>query len=257
MQNLKSLLLSGCEGKQKHQMAAEKTRDNESGWEVWSNTKDHVGSAGLCQGSCSCLRAHRSELGMGNGNSSAGSLQDMVPEHPASAPRAAPPSSNRFPGLHIPRTQSGAPCWHLFVTRGSELAGHKPQLTPCGAWSAQSWCSGGKGLEQLGRAGSECPGAGSTHRAWHWGGSRAERVQSIWDGMGLQIPDFWGSKDFEELLQTLGLGRWGNSCRDFTGEILSPVSVPAASSQPHWGFSPSQLLWNRGKPEESPISLPG
>lgn len=191
MQNLKSLPLSGCEGKQKHQMAAEKTRDNDSGWEAWSHIQHHVGSAGLCQGSCSCLRAHSAEEGMEMGS------PELDPA--GSGPRAHRGSTTQ--GQQILALHSAVPSpWLARPTEASQepfagtsliLGAQKWQGTK--PRPAQSGCSVGKGLEQLGRVGSDLPGAGSTRWPWHRGGSRAERVHSIWlplHGMGQQIPYF-------------------------------------------------------------------
>lgn len=129
IQNLKYLLLSGCEGKQKHQMAAEKTTDNESGWEVWNDR------AGLCQGSCSCLRATVQSWGWEMESLSWGWEMGSPELDPC---RRWSQSTQPLPHrLHHPCPADcwhctvlphlpGALCWHLFVTQGSQLAGTTP-----------------------------------------------------------------------------------------------------------------------------------
>lgn len=151
MQNLKSLLLSGCEGKQKHQMAAEKTRDNESGWEVWSDTKDHMGSAGLCQGSCPCLRAPVLSRGWETGSPELNPRRrwsqstQPVPHglcHPGPTQFLALHCAVPFPWLAHPTEPSQEP----FASTSLLLTAQNQQGTNlCGVWCAQSRCSGGKG----------------------------------------------------------------------------------------------------------------
>lgn len=198
MQNLKSLLLSGCERKQKHQMAAEKTRDKESGWEVCNDTKPS--SAELCQGSCSCLRAHTSEWGWEMGSpeldpcrrcsqSSQPVPQRMHQPGPADPVHCAVPS----PCLAHPTEPSQEPLAGTSLSvRAQNSQGTKPSPVQVGCGEPRVGAQVGKVLEQLRVVGSDLPGAGSTHRAWHWGGSRAEKsTQHLaappWDGTANSI----------------------------------------------------------------------
>lgn len=199
MQNLKSLLLSGCERKQKHQMAAEKTRDKESGWEVCSDTKPS--SAELCQGSCSCLEP---TLQSGDGK---WALLSWIPA--GGAPRAHRQCLkgcttqvqqilytvlSHLPALHIPQNPVRSPLLAPLCQSGLRTRrGQSPAQSKWGVvspesvlrwercWSSSEW------LDVIFLELGACTGHGTGV------GAGLKRVHSIWlphHGMGQQIPYF-------------------------------------------------------------------
>lgn len=124
--------------------------------------------------------------------------------------------------LHVPRSPARKPLL-VRVCYCSELAGDKTQPIPHVAPSAKQWRFDKKRSSSLEGVDLKLPpGAETRGRSWDLTlntapalRSSAERVQSSWLPLQLmdsQIPNIWGRKgDFEELLQTLGLGQWANN----------------------------------------------
>lgn len=251
-------------------MAAEKTRDNESGWKCGAIPRPACWLfSGLCRavpGQLLCLRAHSAEVGMANGISWAGRWSPSTQPAPHGLHHPGPTDPRHctelphLPGVHIPQNPVRSPllappCHSQLRTGRGQTPAHPVWGVVCPE-SVLWWERGSEGWSWEHTAGMAL--------GWEQGWKSAQRLAAPpWDGTANSI--LLRQQRFGGVARDAGVWPVGNSCRDFTGETLKPGSVPATSSQPRreptlgaWARPPrSSCLWNSGEPEQAPIFLPG